>query len=395
MTNEGKYENLIDKSIGFEELPNELLLKILSFLEITNLLKCSQASKRIRIICYDDSLWQKINLSKKRVPTEFLQKVIGYGCKSLNLNEAKIVGTLRLENESQLTDLDLSGCSATSIVFEELLRSCHHLQKLTFTQVLDFNTLSAVTSQNGKTLQVLNCWLGLKVIGGWSAYNLSLPSIRSIIENCTELKELNFWNGVIYESEDTDYSCGIYPGSNVDYLVNNISPNIEKFSIQERGTEFRDEHIKILVSRCTKLKELRFSSLSITNASLTHIIDHLMSTLEKLELDNINIDEKEKLQLKVMPKLKSLICLGYRWEIEHNLREQLPDISVNGYPPMATVCKKKKVKYDKYFYNDICPEDPDFYFDSDSEYESDFDSESESKCELGKCTHERTFAHVQ
>ena len=141
MTNEGKYKNLIKKSIGFEEFPNELLLKILSFLEINNLLKCSQTSKRIRIISYDDSLWQKINLSKKRVPTEFLQKVIGYGCKSLNLNESKIVGTLRLENESQLTDLDL--CSATSHVFEELLKSCHYLQKLTFTQPLKFNTVSS------------------------------------------------------------------------------------------------------------------------------------------------------------------------------------------------------------------------------------------------------------
>jgi hypothetical protein len=98
-------------------------------------------------------LWQKINLSKKRVPTE----VITCGCRSLNLNEAKIEGNLRLENESQLTNLDLSGCSARRHVFEELLKSCHHLQKLTFTQQLDFNTLSSLTSQNGKTLKVLNC----------------------------------------------------------------------------------------------------------------------------------------------------------------------------------------------------------------------------------------------
>jgi hypothetical protein len=351
MANEGNGdENFKEKSIRLEELPNELLMKIFIFLEITNLLKCSQTSKRIRAICYDDSLWQKINLTKKTVPTEFLQKVIAYGCKSLNLNEAKIVGTLRLENESQFTDLDLSGCSARSHVFGELLRSCHHLKKLTFTQPLDFDTMSAVTTQNGKTLQVLNCWWEYKsglMNEIWSAYNLGLPSIQSIVENCTELKELNFWNGVFYESEDADYFCGIYPASNIDYLVNNIPPNIEKFSVQEidlRGAEFRDEHIKILVSRCTKLKELRFSSLSITNDSLTHIIDHLSMTLEKLELTNVNIDQEKR--LKLMPKLKSLNCMCYRWEIVHELREQLPDVSVNGHPPMATVCKKKKVKYD-------------------------------------------------
>ena len=130
---ENSDENLKDKSIRLEEFPSEILLKILSFLEITNLLKCSQTSKRIRTICYDDSLWQKINLRKKTVPTEFLRKVIGYGCKSLNLSKANLVGTLRLENDSQLTYLDLLGCSATSQVFEELLKSCHYLQKLQFT----------------------------------------------------------------------------------------------------------------------------------------------------------------------------------------------------------------------------------------------------------------------
>ena len=193
--------------------------------------------------------------------------------------------------------------------------------------------------------------------GGCSAYNLSLPSIRPIIENCTELKELNFWKGVSYESEDTNYSGRIYPGSNVDYLVKNISPNIEKFSVQQIGSEFRDKHIKILVSRCTKLKELKFSGPSITNDSLKHIIDHLTPTLEKLELENVGIYYKKLFQLKLMPQLKSYNCFGYRWDMVHELREELCDVSVNGYPPMATICKKEKVKYDKYFYNDVCAED--------------------------------------
>ena len=99
-----KEDNLQDKSVRFEDFPAEILLNIFNFLEIDNLLKCSQTSKRNRVICYDDSLWQKVNLTKKEVPTEFLQKVIAYGCKCLNLNEAEVVGTLRLENESQLTN---------------------------------------------------------------------------------------------------------------------------------------------------------------------------------------------------------------------------------------------------------------------------------------------------
>ena len=145
----------------------------------------------------------------------------------------------------------------------------------------------------------------------------------------------------------------------VDYLVNNISPNIEKFSVRE--CDVSNEHIKILVTRCPKIKELRFACMEMTNDSVTHIIDHLKPTLEKLELTCYNIDYEKKFELKLMPKLESLICFCYKWEIVHKLREELPGVSVNGYPPMATVCKKKKVTYDRHFYNDK----------SESEYEDD------------------------
>jgi hypothetical protein len=336
MATEGKRdENFKEKSIRLEELPSELLLKIFSFLDITNLLKCSQTSKRIRSICYDDSLWQKINLRKMTVPTEFLQKVIGYGCKSLNLSKANSVGTLRLENKSQLTNLDLLGCSATSHVFEELLKSCHYLEKLTFTQQLDFNTL---TSQNGKSLIVLNCWWEFQPRSG---KNIDLTSLQSIIENCTELKELNFWNEVVNsDGENINYHCGfsndaINMFDMMEFLVKSISPNIEKFSVFE--CPFDDQHIKVLLSRCTKIKDLRFGYLDLTNDSVTHIIDHLKPTLEKLNLTGIIIMEYQNMfQLKLMPKLKSLDCLCTSdINVISELRNELPNVSVNGYPPLT------------------------------------------------------------
>ena len=123
----GKYKDSQTRSIiSFNDFPAEILLKILGSLETDDLIKCSQVSKRLRKISFDDSLWKKVNLSKKRVHTNFLQKVISKGCICLNLNEAKVIGTLRLENESQLKQLDLSGCTADNeFLFEELLKSCH------------------------------------------------------------------------------------------------------------------------------------------------------------------------------------------------------------------------------------------------------------------------------
>ena len=332
MADEEKDENLLGKSIKFENFPNEILLNIFSFLEIVDLIKCSRASKRIKVICYDDSLWQKINLSKKRVPTEFLQKVIDCGCKWLNLNQAELIGTLRIENESQLHHLDLSGCAAESLtVFEELLNSCHFLQTLSFTQAVNITQLM---SQSGETLQILNCFCGLRS-------RLDLSTIECIIENCSKLKELHFWNGVnLFESDgNLCYHCGINDNA-FDYLATNISPDIEKLSFGYGG--FDDQHLKTLVSRCTKLKELRLLAYSnIRNDSITHIIDHLKLTLEKLLIDDAGNDENDyrKLyELKSMPKLKNLDFMYNTDDVNviSELRNKLPDVSVNGYPPLTS-----------------------------------------------------------
>ena len=333
MADEGKDKNLMEKSIGFEKFPDEILLNILSFLEVVDLIKCSQTSKRIKGISYEKSLWQKINLSKKIVPTEFLQKVIHYGCKWLNLNQTQLIGSLRLENESQLTYLDLSGCIAESLsVFEELLNSCHFLRTLSFTQEVNIPQL---TAQNGETLQKLNCFCGLRS-------RLDLSTIECIIKNCSKLKELHFWNGVnVFEMDGNFcYLCGI-DNDAIDYLVNNIYPEIEKFSL---GFDpyLGEEKIKVLVSRCTKLKELRIlAHPNIRTESVTHIVDHLKPTLEKLVIDDTGYGENnhQKLyKLKSMPKLK-ILDFTYNSNDKNvisELRNELPNVSVNGYPPLIS-----------------------------------------------------------
>jgi hypothetical protein len=342
MANEG--------SIKFEELPSEVLVKILSFLEIVDFIKCSKTCKRIRVIFYDNSLWKRINLSKKRVPSEFLRKMIDdYGCKCLNLNEAKVIGTLRLKYESQLKILDLSGCSAENqSVFEELLRSCSHLQKLSFTQKLKLEVMSQLTALNGKTLQILNCWQGNQGRSGWNPDWLELSTIKCIIKNCPELKELTFWSGDnesdgenrSKSNENLFYYCRIFR-NNIDYLVNNIPPKIETFDFGYSA--FGEEQIKILVTRCTKLKELRLLVYtSDTNDSVTHIINYLKPTLEKLVIDyGIGYGENnhQKLyKLKSMPKLKNLDFSYNTTDINviSELRKQLPYVSVNGYPSLIS-----------------------------------------------------------
>merc|ERR1712051_859201 len=45
----------------------------------------AHVSKRMLAICLNISTWEKMNLFKKKVPSEFLQIVIENGCKYLSL----------------------------------------------------------------------------------------------------------------------------------------------------------------------------------------------------------------------------------------------------------------------------------------------------------------------
>ena len=56
---------------SFLDLPDELILKVLSYTEIADLLSCGQVSKRIRTISNDDSLFQTEIISGNYVTTFF------------------------------------------------------------------------------------------------------------------------------------------------------------------------------------------------------------------------------------------------------------------------------------------------------------------------------------
>ena len=63
-------------TIFLDNLPNEVLLKVFSYLNIRDLGYCAQVSTRLRDISIDESLWQKINVFNKVVPTGFIQHVL-------------------------------------------------------------------------------------------------------------------------------------------------------------------------------------------------------------------------------------------------------------------------------------------------------------------------------
>ena len=351
-----KKDQKVVSRLQFEALPNEIIYHVFSYLKIVDLLKCGQVSKKFRAISNDEQyLWPKmINLCYKKVPVEFLEKLLDSGCKYLSLSEAALEGILNLPTASRLKYLNLSGFGVTDfrkmpqvigIDFRDfsnkivLMESCNSLQKLSLSKIeLSLKIISITSLQNSKTLEVLD----LSKCTFLASHDLDLVGVseldcvRQIVENCTELKELSLSKTNLCEQS-------------VDFLVSNLTLKIEKLDLFDMHY-LRDKHVKKLVTRCKNITELNLGGWTkITKQSLSFIIENLKLTLVKLSFEPtyVRFNLNDLLQLKRMEKLK-ILCyamdeywnhIDWRW-----LKRQLPNIRINTNPgniKIATPCQPK------------------------------------------------------
>ena len=108
-----------------DDLLDEVIINMLGFLDIKQLLLCGQVSKQLRAIANDESLWLKLNLSKQRVPYDFIEKATGNGCQYLSLVSCALIG--KSEASFKFKYLNVSGVKKG---FQKLVQNCSALQKL-------------------------------------------------------------------------------------------------------------------------------------------------------------------------------------------------------------------------------------------------------------------------
>ena len=175
------------------DLPDELILEVLSYTETADILKCGQVSNRIRTISNDNSLFLTVNLSDKYVETDLLAAVLNKGCKSLNLSDSSIRGNLSLIQNSKLRKLDITNCRASPHdAIEELLASCHSLQILSLKGLPLTPRMVISICQNSQTLQVLNLYYSY-IEEEW---------YQKIIETCQEMRQLILERPKVQETKD-------------------------------------------------------------------------------------------------------------------------------------------------------------------------------------------------
>ena len=250
-------------STSFEDLPDEIILKILDFLGFYWKVRCLRVSKRIRRISSDQSLWHTASLDGLKipgkfgglshcpVPVSFINHFLKNGCKNLQMMNIGLFRNVAWAKNNQLKRLDLDNVKIYQIGNEEfwdpLIKSCKSLKIFSldvvepwlnsFTNFSQAPIIQRICLQNKETLQVLKLTLP----------SVSFKSIRTIVENCVELKELSI---SIYDSVRQPLSC-----EQLTYLVENLTPNIEKISLRKTGRNLNEKHLKTLVTRFDKNTE--------------------------------------------------------------------------------------------------------------------------------------------
>ena len=180
-----------------EKLPNEILLKIFSFLEVQDLGRCATVSKNFQKIAYEKALWQKlpINLFKKEVPVKFIQHIVKHGISYLNLEGAHILGdSLDFAQPNSLKYLNFDFSVYPGVVMRNILASCTQLKKLGCDKInIDHaDDISECIGQNSENLKCLQIHFEAnRNYGLLSLNNMEIARLATPINRCNQLQELS------------------------------------------------------------------------------------------------------------------------------------------------------------------------------------------------------------
>ncbi|CAH2229526.1 jg17640 [Pararge aegeria aegeria] len=192
----GEDDNHINK-----KLPKELLLRILSYLDVVSLCRCAQVSKLWNILALDGSNWQRIDLFDFQTDVEgpvienisqrcggFLRQLSLRGCESIADGSIKTLA----QSCPNIEELNLNKCKkVTDQSCQALGRKCSKLQKINLDSCPSITDISLKALSDGCPLltHVNVSWCQSITENGVEALARGCPKLKSFI--CRGCKNVN------------------------------------------------------------------------------------------------------------------------------------------------------------------------------------------------------------
>ncbi|XP_054275646.1 S-phase kinase-associated protein 2 isoform X2 [Macrosteles quadrilineatus] len=279
----------------FGMLSDEIVLMIMQWLPRQSLSDCALVCQRWRRIVYDESLWQRIDLTCMSLKTDHMGYVLQRNPVILRMAQAEVAEPMlwelapAMENffcDLQYLDLSMALIKANDLA--HLLGMCTRLKKLS---VEHCDTDAAVCASIAANTE-------LEVLNMSQCYQLDAAGLEEILICCSELVELNLaWTRL--NSECIDIVCKL------------VNENVLKLNLSGCLKSLRNSHVKELVSRCTCLTELDLSDCTeITENCVDEIMKHLCD-IEELSFSRCyNILPTKYIKLQACKSLQFLNIFG-------------------------------------------------------------------------------------
>ena len=129
---------------SLEDLPYEIILKILKYLNIKDLFRCMAVNKKLRVAANDKSLWEVMHLTGE-FPAELLKQVLIRGCQYLSLYSCYSPYERRKSSLESDKLKYLSVCNSNTFIQERAIPYvlCPNLEKVS---VIATPTIQGITN---------------------------------------------------------------------------------------------------------------------------------------------------------------------------------------------------------------------------------------------------------
>ncbi|KAK9408604.1 S-phase kinase-associated protein 2 [Crotalus adamanteus] len=312
--------------VSWDTLPDELLLGIFSYLNLTDLLKVSQVCQRWHRLSLDESLWQTLDLAGKNLLPGVIGQLLPLGVIAFRCPRS-CIGTPLFKTSRALCvqHLDLSNCTIKVIDLESILGRCQNLQNLSLEGLILSSDIVRSIAQNPNLVR-----LNLSGCSGFSA-----DTVEVLLKSCPRLEELNLgW---------CDFTT-----EHLKIIVSHAPPKLLQLNLSGYRQNLLMPDVKTLLERCPGLIHLDLSdSVMLKPECFAYL--HQLTRLEHLGFSRCyQIPPAALLELGEIATLKTLQVFGI---VTANslqlLKATLPHIKFNTsyFTPIArptTGCKKNQ-----------------------------------------------------
>jgi F-box/leucine-rich repeat protein 2/20 len=295
----------------WKDLPSELAMEILSYLEPREVVRCSAVSKQWHSNCFDGQLWSILDTSDfyRDIPADALINIVtsaGPFVRDLNLR-----GCVQLREQwhakglsgacSNLENFSLEGCR-----IEKTAIHCFLLQN----PRLVYINLSGLAGATNSAMKVIaeNCPKLEHLNVSW-CNNVDTRGLRRVVEACPDLRDLRA--GEVHGWDDVEFMQILFERNSLERLIlmNCDSLNDESLTVLMEG---QDSEMDYLTGRriapARKLKHLDLTRCrGISHKGLEKCIDRLPE-MEGLQLNKCHgiTDDVLASMLNGMPNLTHL-----------------------------------------------------------------------------------------